>query len=185
MQKHKHILVALALIVGCFSTESLRAQDNAKQIGLFAFGAKIGYHSAEGLDAAYALGLHADCGTVYGSIVLFPGVSYWSKSETVPSYSSAYKVKYQEFAVNGDVHYYLNPEENVNYYVGGGPALVFSSRKVGGYGVAESRLALNLLAGLELPLAKKSIFVGEARYKIDANVKTFSLSLGISFDIGQ
>lgn len=183
MHCFRNILVVLSLIMACFGSETLCAQDNSQHIGLFAFGAKIGYHSVEGLDAAYALGLHADCGTVYGDFVLFPGVSYWSKSETLTSYYSTYRVKYQELALNGDVHYYLNPDDNVNYYIGGGPALVLASGKVGGYESSETRLALNLLAGLEFPLAKRSVFLGEARYKIDRDVKTLSLSLGVSFDI--
>jgi hypothetical protein len=127
-------LMFLLLLVLAISGSAV-AHDWA-DLRLYAVGGSAGYVNSSPFSSigqnggSIGLGLHADLGNIAG-FALFPNVSYWRRSTTTGQSYYETSTTLQEFCLNADLHYYLNPEANTNYYLGAGVA--YSYFKWGDY----------------------------------------------------
>ena len=134
--------------------------------------------------AGLSIGLNADMGTLMNKFVLFPNLCYWKHTTDVgQSLISGVTTSQQELSIGADLHYYVNPEANTNFYVGSGVALSSFKWQAGNLYRTESSLGLRFLAGLETPVSKKTRLIGEIAYKVDGTVNTVRVSLGASLDM--
>jgi len=184
-------ITAVCMVMGLAGSIA-GAQDGEGGLGLYAIEGLACVAKSGDLGGTFGIALTADIGELMPNMAIFPGISYWSKSVSVAGYAgSGYALKNQELGLQVDLHYYLNPDEQVNYYVGSGVGLFSSSISVeAGSGleseaVSESKFGLSMLAGLEYPLGERTRFVGEGRYKIDGRHNQLGLRLGINLEMGR
>jgi hypothetical protein len=181
-------------VLGLAACGMASAQDEAPSgLGLYAIGASGAYNKPGTLGGTFGVVLHADVGEIRPGFVLFPEISYWSKSRPLSSsYSTKYNVKYQELGLQGNVHYYLNPEASTNYYVGAGLGLFSykASASDSEYNLSsdvekKSSLGLNLLGGFETPIGARTRLVAEGRYKIDGRNNMFQVKAGMTLELSK
>lgn len=173
---------------------SFAADAEAGDLGLFAVGGSANYAKPGSNGGAMGLSLQADIGEIAPGLALFPSISYWSTTKQPDgwdSYGASYKN--QELGLQADVHYYVNPEANSNFYIGGGVGLYKSKQSIvsDDYSAIQYELqqkdsiGMSVLGGLEVPVGQKARFTTEARYKVDGNQNTFGVGAGFMFELGQ
>jgi hypothetical protein len=174
----------------------VRAQDEeAKKFGLFAVGGGLSYAKPSDMGAGVGFGLHADIGNILPNMAVFPVIGFWSRSEAYKNsygYLSESKLKVRELSLEANVHYYLNPEANTNFYIGAGAGYYSSKVTVEG-GLLDytgalktnSGLGFGVLGGVEVPMGEKARFGAELKYKVDGNMDLLKVTTGVTIELGR
>lgn len=189
---HNRFLTTAALLTALLAPVA-GAQSDSGDMGLFAMGGSLGYVSLDDVGGALAIGLHADIGQLGRSMAVFPEISYWAKSRSVSGgREDEYQVRHQEFGIAANLHYYLNPQADMNAYVGAGVGLFTGKTSIEdpGYGLSSdlekhSAFGFSLLGGLEKPIGEGTRLLAEGRYKIDGQNNTISLRCGLTMELGS
>jgi hypothetical protein len=187
------VLFAFALAGIGVETASSHSYENLYRIDLFGAGGHLGLVSPEAdLDAAFTFGAHAVLGALAPDLILVPGISYWSSSETVRLGAFRDDLSWSEFTINGDVHYYFPLETAANFYLGGGLAFIFRSFDYAtGFGDQartgsdnDTDIGLNLVGGAEYELTPALIGFAQLRFKVDG-ADLVGLLAGVTAKIGD
>jgi opacity protein-like surface antigen len=168
-----------------------------QQIGLMGVGGSVGFATisftggttTESL-SGFAIAAHADLGEISKGISLFPEIQYFSTSKDV----SGVKWKLSDFAINANVHYNLEMEGAMKPYVGAGlgfnsisseveiPSVTAFGITIGGGTVSatDSRIGINLLAGLNYKINDKMMLMVEPRYVLASDFNHFLIKAGVT-----
>jgi hypothetical protein len=193
MKTLRWVSFAFALAGLGVETASPHSYENLYRIDLFGAGGHLGFVSPEGdLDAAASFGAHAVLGALAPDLILVPGISYWSSSQSVREGTFRDDLSWSEFAINGDVHYYFPLEIAANLYVGGGLAFIFRSFDyTTGFGDNvdadsdnETDIGLNAVGGAEYEITPALIGFAQLRFKVDG-ADLVGLLFGLTAKIGD
>jgi len=171
------LFLCLCCLVFAFGAGDLLAQE----LGFRGVGGRLSFVKPEDVDGTIGFGAHADLGEIIESLVLYPSVEYWTKSDGPLDFS--------QFALNADVRYYFPGASSVAFFAGGGLAVLFSSADInlGGFGSASDSstdIGLDLLGGVDVPVSDKLTFSGTAKFVIsDGNA--FKVTAGVTYAIGE
>jgi opacity protein-like surface antigen len=123
-------------------------------------GGRLSLVKPENIDATIGLGVHADLGEIYPNIVFIPSIEYWKKGlGDSPGASSDVSA----IQINADAKYMIPTEGNLDFFAGGGLAIVRNKvstdiESVPGLDLSGSAtntdIGLNLLGGLDYPLSE-------------------------------
>ena len=169
----------------------------ASDIGLKRINGQTGllFPSTEGLSygVGFPIGAGVDLGEITKGLNLVPSLAYWILSAdpeggTVPGVD----VSASNFQIVADVQYYLKDVKGL--YFGGGLSLNFMTAGVdfpsefAQFGVSstsesKTRVGIGLLGGYELPFNKTTTGFAHAKYHIISDLNTFSIVLGVWFDM--
>lgn len=123
-------------------------------------------------------------------IHFFPSIEMWWKSTSDMEFGEKYESKFTEFALNADIHYYIqtSSSSNIKPYIGGGLALIFSKASVdeshyGSSSSSDTDIGIDFLDGIEFPLGSSSTGMLEAKYKIDG-ADAFKITAGFTIPTG-
>ena len=165
---------------------------SSAQLALKGIGGAIGFASISysgstgGSQSGFLIGAHADLGEFTKDIEFFPDVQYFSTSKDV----SGGTEKISDFAINANVHYNIAMEGMLKPYVGAGlgyNSLSFTGTAnlgpFGSYSVtaSDSRIGINLLAGVNYRLNDMLTLVVEPRYVLASDFNHFIVKAGITY----
>lgn len=169
-------------------------EAEAEGLDIFAIGGKVGYASPENLGGTFELGVHADLGEVTKNLVLFPEITFWTKSHSSNGGDLfvftdengnlvQYKMKFQQIGLSINAHYYLNPEAKSNLYIGGGSGLFNHRSSFDIFSVSTTDIGVNLLGGVETPISKSTSLIAELKYTVVKDFSTIGLNIGLSANL--
>lgn len=145
--------------------------------------------------SGFLIGAHADMGEITKDIVFFPDIQYFSTSKSVTGGT----IKASDFAINVNAHYNIAMEGMLKPYVGAGlgynslsttatattpgystgfftvPAQTYSAT------ATDSRIGINLLAGVNYKLNDMLTLVVEPRYVLASDFNHFIVKAGITY----
>lgn len=175
------------------------SMSTAQGLGLKGVGGSVGFVSVsftsgttESL-SGFALAAHADLGEIAKGFSLFPEIQYFSTSKTV----SSFNWKMSDFAINANMHYNLEMEGSMKPYVGAGlgynsltstvelPSFTFFGTTVGGgtASATDSRIGINLLAGINYKMNDQMIIMIEPRYVLASDFNHFLVKAGLTYEL--
>ncbi len=154
----KSLLVSLfALLVVSLAVSGAMAQ----KLGFNGIGGRLSYVDAEGVDGTIGFGAHANLGNIIENLTLYPSIEYWTKGEGVVDFSS--------FSINGDARYYIPTSGSVNVFAGGGLALLFNKVSVGTFDDSETKLGLDLLGGIDIPVSDNLSATAKIKFVVSSD----------------
>ena len=119
------------------------------------------------------LGVHADLGEIIKQLRIYPSLEYWSKSP------------FTQFAINGDVRYYFPTQGTVDFFAGGGLAIVFNSVDLGPFGDAnDSAVGLNFLGGADFPVNEQLVGTVTVKF-LASDINALKITAGITYLLNQ
>jgi len=168
-------ILMLVLLIFSFS-------DTSAQIGFKGVGGHVGCVNGKGSLSGILFGGHVNLGEIIPGLALAPSFDYWSDSET------------NILNINGDVRYYFPTDGNIDFFAGGGLALVrFSSDKQTftdpdtgitiTSGGGSTKLGLNLGGGASIPLSDN--LVGTATLVYGTKGEQIKIMGGVTYMLGQ
>ena len=110
--------------------------DSSAQIGFNGVGGHVGFVDGEGSLSGILFGGHVNLGEIIPGLAIAPSFDYWSDSGA------------NILNINGDVRYYFPTDGNIDFFAGGGLAIVRISN-----GTSDTELGLNLGGGASIPLS--------------------------------
>ncbi len=181
------LTVAVVLFtVSAVSSAQLALKGIGGAIGFVTGSLNTGGTSSESM-SGFAIAAHADLGEFAKDFSLVPDVTYWSMSKDV----SGVSVKFSDFAINANAHYNIAMEGMLKPYVGGGLGINFVSSTVAvpaffGFGggtatVSDTKIGINLLAGINYKLNDMLTLVVEPRYVISSDFNHLLIKAGVTY----
>jgi len=189
MKRLVAVVVAM-LAMTAFGSAQLAFRGIGGGIGFASFSFS-GATSSESM-SGFLIAAHADLGEFAKDFVLFPDITYATTSKSVEGGTW----KLSDFAINVNAHYNIEMEGTMKPYVGAGlgynsfsttvevPAVVIPGfGTVGGGSVtgSDSRLGINLLAGVNYKLNDMLTLVVEPRYTIESDFNNFQIKVGVTY----
>ncbi|MFQ5603199.1 MAG: hypothetical protein ACE5HS_08015 [bacterium] len=144
-------IFACTLIILAFAFNNSEAQS----IGLTGVGGRLGFVDASRTNGTIILGVHAELGEIIENLALVPSIDYFSK----------HSVSYLSF--NGNVRYYFPSSSHIDFFGGGGLALLRVDLPAG-LG-SDTSLGLNLLGGADFPVSDNLIATAQLIYNTEGD----------------
>jgi len=170
-------ILMLVLLVFTFS-------DSSAQIGFKGVGGHLGFVDGEGSLSGILFGGHVNLGEIIPGLALTPSFDYWSDSGA------------NILNINGDVRYYFPTDGNIDFFAGGGLALVRVSvddttipdpfnpgNTITFEGGSDTELGLNLGGGASIPLSDN--LVGTAMLVYGTKGEQIKIMGGVTYMLGQ
>jgi opacity protein-like surface antigen len=142
--------------------------------------------------SGFAIAAHADLGEFAKDFVFVPDVTYWSMSKDV----SGVSLKLSDFSINANAHYNIAMEGMLKPYVGAGlgynaisSTVSIPATTIPGFGTfgggsataSDSRIGINLLAGVNYKLNDMLTLLVEPRYVLASDFNHFVIKAGITY----
>ncbi len=185
-------LVAVAIALFCVSTLS-SAQLAFKNIGGAIGFASYSFNSGANTEtlSGFLIAAHSDLGELTKDITFVPDVEYVSTSKSVTGGT----LKVSDFGINANAHYNFQMEGMLKPYAGAGLGLNFlSSTAVASYTdpftgftysgsatASDTKIGINLLAGINYQLNDQLTLVVEPRYVIISDFSNFQIKAGVTY----
>lgn len=138
--------------------------------------------------SGFLIGAHVDLGEFTKDFSLVPDITYFSASKDL---GSGVTVKVSDFAINVNAHYNIAMEGMLKPYVGAGlgynsfsttvPGVQTIFGTIGGGSVTDSRIGINLLAGVNYKLNDMLTVVVEPRYVLVSDYNYFDIKAGVTY----
>jgi hypothetical protein len=168
---------------------------SAANMGLKRLNGQVGllFPSTTGIsyNTSFLIGAGADFGEITDNLNLVPSLSYWIMSADPEGGAvSGLDASASNFQIAADVQYYLKDVKGL--YFGGGLSINFNSITIdynvpgyysGSTSASGTDIGIDLLGGYEMPLGKTSTGFAQAKYNIISDLNTFSIILGVWFDM--
>lgn len=136
----------------------------AQNLGFHGIGGRLGFVDADGLDGAIVFGWHVDLGEIHKNLVLFPSIDYFSKNKT------------DILSLNGNLRYYFPSKSTVDFFAGGGLALMITNRP---RGRGDNELSLNLTGGADFSWRNNLIVTGQLIYSSELDQIKFMAGITV------
>ncbi len=178
MKRLLTVVAALAL-VSAVSSAQLALKGIGGAIGFVSLSPSGSSESFSG----FLIAAHADLGEFTKDIVFYPDIEYFSTSKDV----SGTNLKVSNFALNANVHYNIQMEGMLKPYVGAGlgyNSFSWTFAAPFGFGTwtgSDSRLGINLLAGINYKLNDMLTLVVEPRYVLASDYNHFLINAGVTY----
>lgn len=186
-------LLAVAVVVIAMTAVS-SAQLAFKGIGGAIGFASYSFNSGTSSESmsGFLIAAHADLGEFAKDFAFFPDLSYSTTSKSVGGGTW----KLSDFAINANAHYNFEMEGMLKPYVGAGLGINFFSTTVEvpavvipGFGTigggsitgSDTKLGINLLAGINYKLNDMLTLIVEPRYVIVSDVNNFQIKVGVTY----
>jgi opacity protein-like surface antigen len=177
------VVVMLAVTAICSAQLAFRGIGGA--VGFASISFNGGTSSSESL-SGFLIAAHADLGEFTKDFVFFPDVEYFSASKDING--GTWKVS--DFAINANVHYNIAMEGMLKPYVGAGlgynslsTTATITDPFFGTFSAtaSDSRIGINLLAGINYKLNDMLTLVVEPRYVLASDFNHFIVKAGITY----
>ncbi len=158
--------------------------DSSAQIGFQGVGGHVGFVDGEGSLSGILFGGHVNLGEIIPGLALAPSFDYWSDSGA------------NILNINGDVRYYFPTGGNIDFFAGGGLAIVRVSvdditfpdpfnpgNTITIEGGSDTELGLNLGGGASIPLSDN--LVGTAMLVYGTKAEQIKIMGGVTYMLGQ
>ncbi len=152
-------ILMLVLLIFSFS-------DTSAQIGFKGVGGHVGCVNGKGSLSGILFGGHVNLGDIIPGLALAPSFDYWSDSGI------------DILNINGDVRYYFPTDGNIDFFAGGGLAIVRFSN-----GGSDMEFGLNLGGGASIPLSDN--LVGTAMLVYGTEAEQIKIMGGVTYMLGQ
>jgi hypothetical protein len=190
-------VIALAVVLAAPGL----ALSTGPGFGFYGFGGHVSFVKPDEIDGTFGAGVHADMGEFATNTVLYPSLTFWSKSYEERAFGVTVDASFTEFALNGDIRFYFLGAETgtVRPFIGGGPALALTMSKgevtsdidlpegfiLSDYEWDDSEfdIGVNIFAGTDFVFDEGLGGFLEARFKIDG-VEVFKITGGVTFGTG-
>jgi len=182
----------LAMLVALCATVFVTGAHAAADVGIKGIGARIGWVSAEDVDATFQLGTFVNLGTVADNMALTANLDFWRTTEENPFGDD---VSFRDIALSGRANY-MFPVENPKFspFVGGGvslhfltvnvPAIYLGSVQVTtGLDDTEIRPGLDLGGGFGYQIAEQMDLVTDAWASFVSDANQFALRVGLQYNL--
>ena len=179
-------VVATLALVTAVSSAQLALKGVGGAIGFVTASLNTGGSSSESM-SGFAIAAHADFGEFTKDIAFVPDVMYWSMSKDI----SGVTAKFSDFAINANAHYNVEMEGMLKPYVGAGLGINFVSSTVTvpsffGFGggtatSSDTKIGINLLAGVNYKLNDMLTLVVEPRYVLSSDFNHFLIKAGVTY----
>jgi hypothetical protein len=180
----------LGVLVLNLMSISLSAQGTS--IGFYGIGGRLSYVDPEGDEGTVGIGAHADLGTLFDLLWLYPSIEYWGKSHSEASLNL--DQTFTQISINGDVRFMIPVfGGRVLPFLGGGPSVILSVLSKSYYDPyygqritqsdADVRFGLEALGGVHVPLGSVAAFV-EGKYGW-SDMDVWRITAGFTISVGR
>ncbi|MBD3349163.1 MAG: outer membrane beta-barrel protein [Candidatus Eisenbacteria bacterium] len=184
-------------VVGLMAVLALPGLALGADIGLYGVGGQVSYVSPEDIDGTFGLGVQADMGEIGGGFMLYPSVTFWSKSEDYGVTGCSGEWTWTVISLNADTKYYFMGDDSgsVAPYAGGGLAIIYAMSSwdyecdYGWYedsyddSDSDTDFGFNLFGGIDFPFSDSMTGFGEVRYTV-GDIDALRLTGGVTFNLG-
>ena len=135
-------------------------QTMAQGLGFKGVGGRLSFVDPEAVSGTIGFGGHVDFGEIIKNLVLYPSFEYWSKSS------------FSVVSINGDIRYYFPTGGNVDFFAGGGLAILF--------GDIDTNLGLDILGGADFPVSDNLVATAKIKFVI-SDVDALKITGGLTY----